>query len=151
MKKQIEELFQVTQQLKSMYPKLDFPLDGRLVGDIGEALVSEYFQVELYGKNNYQYDGHEKNSNKKIQIKSSMKYNFSFPYKNFPEYYIAVHINEDATLEVVYNGLGEPIREYIEKKGLKDYNKTWYTLTKNTLLELNKKVKEEDRIKRRII
>lgn len=78
-----------------------------------------------------------------------MKYNFSFSYQFVPQYYIAVHINEDASLKVIYNGPGKRLKDYIIERGLKHYNETWYTLSKTTLIELNKKVKEEDRIKRR--
>lgn len=148
MQNEIRALLEITKKLKDTY-HLDFPLDGRLVGDIGEALVKQEFNVELLPKNTKEHDAYELGSNKLIQIKSSMKYNFSFSYKCVHQYYMAVHINEDATLEVIYNGPGKIIKDYILKKGLKDYNKTWYTLSKTALLELNKLVKEEDRINKR--
>lgn len=148
MQNEIKALLDITQKLKDTY-LLDFPLDGRLVGDIGEALVKQEFNIELLPKNTKEHDAYELGTNKKIQVKSSMKYNFSFSYKYVPQYYIAVHINENATFEVIYNGPGKIIKDYILKKGLKDYNKTWFTLSKSALLELNKQVKEEDRIKKR--
>ena len=50
--KEIQELLDITAALKERYKsKLDFSLDGRLVGDIGEALVSEMFDLEIYGGN----------------------------------------------------------------------------------------------------
>jgi len=50
--KEIEKLLEITASLKKQYEdKLNFSLDGRLVGDIGEALVSEKFAIELYSQN----------------------------------------------------------------------------------------------------
>lgn len=148
MHNEIKALLEITKNLSTTYG-LGFPLDGRLVGDIGEALVKKYFYVELHCQNKHCDDAYEIDTNKQIQIKSSMKYNFSYSYKFEPEYYMAVHINEDATLEVIYNGPGKIIKDYIVEKGLKDYNKTWYSLSKNTLIELNKKVDNDLRIKKR--
>ncbi|MBW8198897.1 DUF6998 domain-containing protein [Flagellimonas abyssi] len=57
--KEIQQLLDITQSLKRQFEgRLDFSLDGRLVGDIGEALVSERFDIELYGKNKHRYDGY---------------------------------------------------------------------------------------------
>ena len=146
MQNEIKALLEITQKLRDDY-KLGFPLDGRLVGDIGEALVKKYFNVELHPQNYPCHDCYEIDTNLHIQVKSSMKYNFSYSYIYHPEYYMAVHINEDATLEVLYNGPGKLVEDYIKTKGLKDYNKTWYTLSKTALKELNMQVKEVDRIK----
>lgn len=148
MQNEIKALLEITQKLRNEY-KLGFPLDGRLVGDIGEALVKKDYNVELLPQNSKEYDAFEIGTNRGIQIKSSMKYNFSFSYKYVPQYYMAVHINEDATLEVIYNGPGKIIKDYILKKELKHYNKTWYTLSKTALIELNKQVKEDNKIKKR--
>jgi len=69
---EIKQLLQITKSLQKQYKgKLDFPLDIRLVGDIGEALVSERFDIEQYGKNAQVYDGHQrriKKSSDQIQF-----------------------------------------------------------------------------------
>ncbi|MBP7260268.1 MAG: hypothetical protein KBB37_03190 [Bacteroidia bacterium] len=149
MQDELKELFKITKRLKQAYSR-SFPLDGRLVGDIGEALVKRDYAVELYPQNNKEYDAYEIGSNRKIQIKASMKYNFSFPFTHCPDYYIAVHINEDSTLEEIYNGKGEVILNYIQNKKRKGYKETYYTLTVGVLRELNKKVSNKDRIKHTI-
>jgi hypothetical protein len=150
MQNEIKALLEISQKLRDKY-KLGFPLDGRLVGDIGEALVKKYFNVELHPLNYHCYDCFEIDTNRPIQVKSSMKYNFSYSYKYNPEYYMAVHINEDATLEVIYNGPGQLIKDYITNNGLKDYNKTWYSLSIGVLKRLNESVLENQRIKKRSI
>ena len=148
MKDQLKALFEITKILRGKYSR-SFPLDGRLVGDIGEALVQKEFMVELHAENNECYDAFEVGSNRQIQIKASMNYNFSYPFKLHPEYYMAVHINENATLEIIYNGKGQLIKDYIIQNNRKAYNETWYPLTVGVLRMLDKKVNEPDRIKRR--
>lgn len=148
MQNEIKALLEITQNLRDQY-QLGFPLDGRLVGDIGEALVKKYFNVELHPQNFPCYDCYEIDTNRHIQVKASMKYNFSYSFKYNPDYFMAVHINENATLEVVYNGPGQLIKDYINDNGLKDYNKTWYSLSVGVLKRLNEKVIEEQKIKER--
>lgn len=146
---EIKELLQITNSLQKQYEgKLDFPLDGRLVGDIGEALVSERFDVELYGKNAQVYDGYQRGTDKKVQIKSSLKYNFNYPYNKDLDYYMAVHIEPDGELEIIYNGPGKLVHDFLKERKRKHYRKIWYTVAASHLRELNKKVPHEDRLKR---
>lgn len=145
--KEIQQLLNITASLKEQYKdKLDFSLDGRLVGDIGEALVSEKFDIELYGKNEHRYDGYHKPTNKKVQIKSSMAYNFSYPYNYDLEHYIAVHIEPDGKLEVLYNGPGDKINKFLKENNRKSYRDIWTTITANQLRKLNKEVNRLERL-----
>lgn len=145
--REIQQLIDITASLKKRYKdKLDFSLDGRLVGDIGEALVSEKFDIELYGKNEHRYDGFHRPTNKKVQIKASMKYNFSYPYNIDLEHYIAVHIKPDGKLEVIYNGPGQYVNEFLKEKCRKSYRDIWTTITANHLRELDTKLKHSERL-----
>ncbi len=145
--KEIKQLLEITNLLKVQYEgKLIFSLDGRLVGDIGEALVSDRFGIELYGKNNYMYDGIHKPSGKEVQIKASMAYNFSYPYDKDLQHYIAVHIEPNGELEIMYNGPGKPIHDFLKSRNRKSYRKIWYTISKKQLLELYEGVPYSDRI-----
>ncbi|MGJ8594081.1 MAG: DUF6998 domain-containing protein [Aquaticitalea sp.] len=145
--KEIKHLLAITESLKKQYEgRLNFSLDGRLVGDIGEALASEKFDLELYSQNAQVYDGEQRGTNKKVQIKSSMKYNFSYPFGKDLDHYLAVHIEPSGELEVIYNGPGKPIHDYLKKKKRKSYRDIWYTISANHLRTLDKDVKQEDRI-----
>lgn len=144
---EIKQLLRITERLREKYDeKLDFPLDGRLVGDIGEALVSEKFDIELYGKNAQVYDGIQRRTNKRVQIKSSLKYNFSYPFNKDLDYYIAVHIESGGGLEIIYNGPGKIVHDFIKERKRKTYKDIWYTVAASHLRMLNEMVKEEDRI-----
>jgi hypothetical protein len=146
--KEIKQLLKITASLKKQYKdKLNFSLDGRLVGDIGEALVSEKFDIELYSQNAHVYDGEQRGTKKRVQIKASMAYNFSYPFNRDLDHFIAVHIKPSGNLEVIYNGPGKPINDFLKSRKRKTYKDIWYTITANHLRMLNEKVEEKDRIK----
>lgn len=118
--KEIQLLLDITASLKARYiGKLDFSLDGRLVGDIDEALVREMFDLEIYGGNKHKYDGYHRPTGKKVQIKSSMRYNFSYPFDVNLQHFIAVHIEPNGTLEVIYNGPGKYINKFLKDNNRK--------------------------------
>lgn len=146
--KEIQQLLKITTSLKKQYKdKLNFSLDGRLVGDIGEALVSEKFDIELYSQNAQTYDGEQRGTKKKVQIKASMKYNFNYPFDKDLDHYIAIHIEPSGELDVIYNGPGKPINDFLKANKRRTYRDIWYTVTANHLRMLDEQVKEEDRIK----
>lgn len=145
--KEIQELLNITASLKKQYQgTLDFSLDGRLVGDIGEALVSEKFDIKLYGKNEPNYDGFHRPTKKQVQIKASMAYNFSYPFDRDLEHYIAVHIKPDGQLEVLYNGPGKPINDFLKLNKRKSYRKIWTGITANHLRYLDSQTPSGDRL-----
>lgn len=145
--KEIQQLLDITASLKERYKgKLDFSLDGRLVGDIGEALVSEMFDIEIYGGNNQNYDGYHRPTNKKVQIKASMAFNFSYPFDIDLEHYIAVHIEPNGTLAVLYNGPGKYVNKFLKDNKRKSYRDIWTTITANHLRELNSNLKASERL-----
>lgn len=145
--KEIKQLLSITNRLKNRYGGiLSFSLDGRLVGDIGEALVSELYDIELYGTNVPHYDGVCRKTNKKVQIKASMKYNFSYPFGIDLEHYIAVHIRVDGNLDVIYNGPGKPIHDFLKQNKRKPYRNIWYGISTKHLQYLNSLVQDQDRL-----
>jgi len=131
--KAIQKLLDITQKLREDYGR-GFTLDGNLVGDIGEVLYKEYYGLELLKSNTKIHDAEQ--GKKKIQIKSSFKYNFNFPYKSghIPEYIICVNINDDGSLEEIYNGTGQFLYDEYAK-----YLKSGKMSAKR-LQELNKQV-----------
>jgi len=149
MKGELKILFQVTESLRSKYDR-GFPLDGRLVGDIGEALAERDYNIRLYPQNNDRYDAHEIDTGREVQIKASMKYYFYFPYDHCPDFFLAIHINEDATLEEIYNGRGKMIQEHLLDNKRKPYKNSYYTITGGVLRKLNNSVLPSDRIKKKL-
>lgn len=146
---EIKQLLKITQKLRTKYGR-SFSLDGRLVGDIGEVLAAEKYGLKLYDENTAIYDGHEKATGRKVQIKASFKNYSYFPHgaAKLPDYFLSINILENGEIEELYNGPGHFIVEhYIIARNLKHYKETFYTLSKGRLKELNKLVPEEDKIK----
>jgi hypothetical protein len=85
MEQEIIRLLDITKSLRGKYSR-SFTLDGRLVGDIGEALAKEFYNIELLPENTPQYDAIEIDTNRKIQIKTTMKKYFTFPFDHIPDY-----------------------------------------------------------------
>lgn len=147
---EIKQLLAITQKLRAQYQR-SFSLDGRLVGDIGEVLAAEKYGLELYGENTPIYDGFEKATGRKVQIKASFKNYSYFPFgaDKIPNYFLSINILENGELEELYNGPGHFIVEhYIVARNLKHYKETFYTLSKGKLKELNRLVPEEEKIKK---
>lgn len=148
---EIKQLLEISQKLKEKFSHLNkqFSLDGKLVGDIGEVLAAEKFNLDLYPENTEVYDGVQKATGKKVQIKASFKGYFQFPFgeNKIPDYYLAVIIDEDGKLNEVYNGTGRFVYDnYVVEKKLKPYKNSYYTLSKGFLQKLNDKVNEYERI-----
>jgi hypothetical protein len=147
--REIKQLLAITQQLRDQY-KRGFPLDGRLVGDIGEVLAAEKYGLELYSENASVYDGFEIATGRKVQIKASFKNYCYFPYdeEKLPDYFLSINILESGEIEELYNGPGKYLVDnYIIKHGLKHYKETFYTLSKGKLKALNALVPEEEKLK----
>ncbi|MCH3881705.1 DUF6998 domain-containing protein [Tenacibaculum aquimarinum] len=144
--KEIKELLAITKRLREKYKlqKKNFTLDGKLVGDIGEVLVSEKYGIELYSDNFITHDGFEIATDRKVQIKASFHGYSYFPDFPIPDYFISVNILENGELEELFNGPGQFIvDEYIVKRGLKKQKE--YTLSKNILKDLSEKVPLKDK------
>lgn len=146
---EIKQLLEITKQLRAQYGR-NFTLDGRLVGDIGEILAAEKYGIELFPENTAVYDGFEKATGRKVQIKASFKNYSYFPYcpSKLPDYFLSFNILENGEIEELYNGPGYFVFEhYIKLKNLKHYKESYYTLSKGRLKDLNSQVPNEEKIK----
>ena len=149
---EIKQLLQIIKNLQEKYKPhgRKFSLDGKLVGDIGEVLCAEKYDLELYPSNFPIYDAYQNGTNKRVQIKSSFRNYCYFPFgeDKIPDYFLAVNILENGELEELYNGTGKFLFEnYILKNKLKHYKENYYTLSKGILKKLNEQVPESDKIK----
>jgi hypothetical protein len=148
---EIKQLLEITLSLKEKFKhhNKNFTLDGKLVGDIGEVLVAEYYGLTLYGDNKKVYDGYvTADATKQVQIKASFNnyFYFSKDLSNIPNYFIAVQLKEDGTFEEVYNGKGALIYERMLSH-LPNDRKHNYRLSVLKLKELNND-SDNEKIKR---
>jgi hypothetical protein len=124
-------------------PKKKFTLDGRLVGDIGEILAEQLYDLELL-------DGQRETHNAKsqdrfVQIKTTMK--SALRLGNIADYYLGLRVDENGDVEEIFNGPGLMVWEAIKhRKPPKNHD---YSVPLRLLKRLNEPVRKEDKIRRR--
>ncbi|KAF0175986.1 MAG: hypothetical protein FD161_3165 [Limisphaerales bacterium] len=85
---------------------LEFTLDGRFVGDVGELLAVRNFAVKLYGKQGQVHDGTcvIKGREQGVQVKCR-RASTVIDFTSQPELLLALSVAEDwRSWDVVYNG-----------------------------------------------
>ena len=141
----LAKIFEGIKQLRIAFPLKEFTIDGRLVGDIGEAIVQRDYDVELYTTLVEGYDGITSDG-KRVQIKATFKDLLTF--KKTPDYYIGIKINEDGPYKEIFNGPGQLIEE--KYKHRKNFGKKLLAFPNAALAELSLKASDQ-RISRRLI
>jgi len=142
----VKNMLQIVEALQKTYPKRRFTLDGRLVGDIGEILVEENYDLELYEGLEKYHDG-ETPDGRRVQIKTTMKNSLTFPGDHIPHYYIGIKVHSDGTYSEVFNGPGAVAWEAVKNRAPTKTN--LHSITFSALQHLNKTVKDNDRIPKR--
>ncbi len=143
---EIRELLAITTKLRAKYGR-KFTLDGKLVGDIGEVLAAQKYNIELLPESTSIHDAKEKGTGRLVQIKASMKDNFYFPHESkMPDYFLCVHIHEYGNITTRYNGSGKYVFDNLIDNKIKG-DSTGYVFSTKKLIELNQSVDETDRIK----
>lgn len=148
LKKEIENLHCSVSSLKELFSIKEngFTLDGRLVGDIGEVVAAELFQIDLYEKIRSYYDAETTYEPKlKVQIKATFKE--SLTYNHAPDYYIGIKLFADGSYKVIYNGPGKYIhRAFQHRTGI---GKKLLLFPIKKLEEISSRIDEKERILRK--
>lgn len=139
----VKDMLKIVEALQGAYPKKKFTLDGRLVGDLGEILVEEDYDIELYVGMEKHHDG-ETSDGRKVQIKTTMKESLTFPVDHIPHYYIGIKVNSDGSYDEIFNGPGAIAWEAVKNR--KPTKTNLHSITLSSLRKLNTKVAQEDRI-----
>ena len=142
---EIKRLHKSVAALRELYPEKEsgFTLDGRLVGDIGEVVAAELFQIELHEKLKHHYDAKTTYEPKlNVQIKATFKESLTFNHA--PDYYIGIKLFENGEFRVVYNGPGKYIQQaFNHRKGI---GKQLLSFPIKKLEEISFKIGENERI-----
>ncbi|MBQ0960587.1 hypothetical protein KAK06_16655 [Ideonella sp. 4Y11] len=139
----VKQLLGIVQRLHRAFPHKAFTLDGRLVGDLGEVLVEQMYDLTLLEGLQKHYDAKTPDG-KHVQIKATMKANVTFPVDHTPDYYLAVKIHPDGRLEEIFNGPGSIVREQI--KGRKATKTNLHSISIGALRKVQGEVKATEKI-----
>lgn len=142
----IRQLRHIVKQLQEAYPKKNFTLDGRLVGDLGEILAKLEYDIELNDGLQKHHDA-KASDGRLVQVKATMQNSLTFPGDHVPDYYLGVRIEHDGTLTEIFNGPGSVAYEAVKNRQPTKTN--LHTVNINTLRRLNEEVRSKDKIPRR--
>lgn len=148
LKEEIKCLHNTVGRIRKLFPdsKKEFTLDGRLVGDIGEVIAEELFDIKLFKTLKKHYDAKANyDDNTKIQIKATFKDKLTFNHA--PDYYIGIQLFEDGRYKVIYNGPGKYIAEHYSHR--KHIGKKLLSFPVKVLKEISDGIDESERIKMR--
>lgn len=133
-KKEIREAVKALQEIRTrlnqQFEHWEFTLDGNLVGDIGEAYVFAHFDVTKIGTGTKDHD-FEASDGKLVQVKMTQRTTLGLGLKEPAfEYLVALYLDSDGEIEVLYNGPGatvytrpgKPHRKSIPIKELRKLN-----------------------------
>ena len=139
----VKKLLAIVEELQQRYPKKKFTLDGRLVGDLGETLVEQDYELELFDTLKKHYDGLTPDG-KNVQIKTTMKNALTFPCDHTPDFYLGIKVFSDGTYKEIFNGSGDTIRKGISNR--KPTKNNLHSITLSTLRSWNETVPDNQRI-----
>lgn len=142
----VRQLLGIVEKLCVSYPKKKFTLDGRLVGDIGEVLVEDAYDLELFEDLKKHHDA-ECSDGRLVQIKATMKKSLTFPADHIPNYYLGVQIHSDGSFDEVFNGPGAIAWEAVKGRAAPKTN--LHSVQISALKKLQAKVVAGDKIPRR--
>ena len=142
----VKQMLAIVARLQKSHPKKRFSLDGRLVGDLGEILAEEKYQLTIYDKLVAHHDA-TTSRGKLVQIKTTMQNSLTFPADHVPHYYLGLKIHPDGRLEEIYNGPGSIIWKEIKHR--KRPKNNLHSVSFTILERANRKVRASDRIKKR--
>jgi hypothetical protein len=117
-----------------------------LVGDLGEVLVEDAYDVKLFEGMKKHHDG-ETSDGRQVQIKATIKDSLTFPADHIPDYYLGIKIHADGKFTEIFNGPGPVAREAV--KGRKPTKTNLHSVSLVALNKLNEKVKPSERIPKR--
>ena len=139
----VKQMLGIVERLCAAYPKKKFTLDGRLVGDIGEVLVEDAYDLKLYEDVKKHHDA-ECPDGRLVQIKATMKKDLTFPADHVPNYYLGVQVKSDGTFVEVFNGPGAIAWEAVKNRSKPKTN--LHSVSVTALKKLQVKVHTQDRI-----
>ncbi|HEX4054169.1 MAG TPA: hypothetical protein VHX86_07885 [Tepidisphaeraceae bacterium] len=130
----ITEMYQLIDELETMFEGRHFTPDGHTIGSIGEAIAAYYYGVTLLSASTKGRDA--RILERSVEIKATQGKSIALRHK--PECLLVLKLNRDGTWDEVYNGPGDRVWELVGDKPLPKNGQ--YQVRCNKLRELMKNV-----------
>ena len=142
--KALDLIFKGIELLNTTYPNRKFTIDGRLVGDIGEIIASNNYDLVLDDVSQPIHDA-TISGGKRVQIKSTFRDQLTF--KTVPEYYLGLKLYADGSFEEIYNGPAQKIVDEFKDRRA-GFGKELLSFSNDELKKLSSQISSEDKIRR---
>lgn len=141
----VKQLYATVSELETMFPGRHFPLDGHLVGSLGECLVADAYGLNLLAASNKGYDAVTKNGIK-VEIKATQTSTKSkkISLSSEHEHLIAITIMSNGKFEEIYNGSGARVWHQFANKNRPSNGQFQISISK--LRTLNNQVLDNEHI-----
>lgn len=138
----VKSLQEIRTRLNQHFSDWKFTLDGNLVGDIGEAYAFAHYDVKKICTGTKDHD-FIASDGKPVQVKMTQRKALGLGLKEPAfEYLVALYLDSNGEIEVLYNGPGAPVYTRPGKPHRK-------SIPTDELRERNKDVNKADRVPRR--
>ena len=144
MSKIVRDLYAVTERLRTLFPDKKFPLDGRLVGDLGEVVAECLYDFKSLPGNTRLVDGVICKSKVGIQVKATQgerEIRLSGPCEKL----LVFRMHQDGSFEELYNGNGDRVWHACQQRKPSGRQ---YPISLGQLRELQKKIAEGEEVQK---
>jgi hypothetical protein len=146
----IRKMFEAQSALQRVFPKRLFTPDGRMIGDIGEAIAEIDYQVTVDAKSRKHWDGRRNDACtgcSEVQVRATQK--DETYVKESPENgcLLVFRIFPDGSWECCYNGSAWRVWKSLAARKADDTNAKFIKL--GELRKLNESVEESERVAKR--
>ena len=107
------------ERLGLAFPKKRFTLDGRFVGDMGEALAEELYEITVFDRLEKHHDARAADG-RLVPVKATMQAALTFPADHVPDYYLGLQIDAKGKATEVFNGPGKIAHQAIRTERLRE-------------------------------
>ena len=137
----IQLLYQISQDLETLFPGRHYTPDGHMIGSIGEALAASFYGLDLFTASEKTHDAKAPDG-RLVQIKATQIQRVALSSE--PEWLLVLKIHGDGTFSEEYNGPGTLVWAHcgkMQKNGQRPISLT-------TLHQLQEKVPASQRLQR---
>ena len=99
----IQLLYQISQDLETLFPGRHYTPDGHMIGSIGEALAASFYGLDLFTASEKTHDAKAPDG-RLVQIKATQIQRVALSSE--PEWLLVLKIHGDGTFSEEYNGPG---------------------------------------------
>lgn len=103
----IKEIFELQKELRDIAPRFRWRGLGNLLGDYGEFIGLELYDLDPTPSGTKDHDALTKDG-KSVQIKTN-RWASQIGFRGISDFLLVLHVHDNAEVEEVYYGLAEPV------------------------------------------